>query len=144
MLVNYSELTKKHSADWLEWVTHSEHAWDHCRETGAHPSTIPSLFSISLQFMSVLSPSHTMDRQVGVRLAQGESLADILATSDTTEGVATTLALQQLLMTKIDPRILDFKFPIISGVAAILKGHITPSIGLKLLMQYPVRDENRE
>ena len=83
-------------------------------------------------------------RQVGVRLAKGETLDDILATSDTTEGVATTLALQQLLMTKVDPRILDFKFPIISGVAAILKGHITPSFGLKLLMQYPVRDENRE
>jgi glycerol-3-phosphate dehydrogenase len=83
-------------------------------------------------------------RQVGVRLAKGETLEDILASSDTTEGVATTLALQQLLMTKVDPRILDFKFPIISGVAAILKGHITPSFGLKLLMQYPVRDENRE
>ena len=82
-------------------------------------------------------------RQVGVRLAKGETLEDILATSDTTEGVATTLALQQLLMTKVDPRILDFKFPIISGVAAILKGHITPSFGLTLLMQYPVRDENR-
>jgi hypothetical protein len=38
---------------------------------------------------------------------------------------------------------MDFKFPIISGVAAILKGKITPRIGLKFLMQYPVRDENR-
>lgn len=121
-------------------MTHSEHAWDHYRETGTSSShSLPT----SLQFVNSVPLSY-INRQVGVRLAQGESLPDILATSDTTEGVATTLALQQLLMTKIDPRILDFKFPIISGVAAILKGHITPSIGLKLLMQYPVRDENRE
>jgi glycerol-3-phosphate dehydrogenase len=84
------------------------------------------------------------NRQVGVRLAKGESLEHIIATSDTTEGVATALALKQLLMTKVDARILDFKFPIISGVAAILEGHISPSEGLTFLMQYPVRDENRD
>ena len=58
-------------------------------------------------------------------------------------GVATALALEQLVRTRIRPEIIDFKFPIISGVAAILKGKITPKIGLKFLMQYPIRDENR-
>jgi glycerol-3-phosphate dehydrogenase len=82
------------------------------------------------------------NRQVGVRLAKGESLEHIIATSDTTEGVATALALQKLLMTKVDPRIVDFKFPIISGVTAILNGFLTPSEGLTFLMRYPVRDEN--
>jgi glycerol-3-phosphate dehydrogenase len=82
------------------------------------------------------------NRQVGVRLAKGECLEHIIATSDTTEGVATALALQKLLMTKVDPRIVDFKFPIISGVTAILNGHLTPSEGLTSLMRYPVRDEN--
>ena len=58
-------------------------------------------------------------------------------------GVATALALEQLVFTKVKPEIVNFKFPIISGVAAILKGKITPKIGLKFLMQYPIRDENR-
>ena len=39
--------------------------------------------------------------------------------------------------------VFDFKFPILSGVAQIVKGAITPSFGLNLLMRYPVTDENR-
>lgn len=82
-------------------------------------------------------------RQIGVRLAKGETLKNILATSDTAEGVSTSLALQQLLMTKVEPRVLDFKFPIISGVASVVKGKITPRAALDLLMDYPVRNENK-
>ena len=83
-------------------------------------------------------------RKVGYRLAKGESLDDILKSSGgVSEGVFTALALEQLIMTRVRPTVMEFKFPIIAGVAAILKGKITPRIGLKFLMQYPIRDENR-
>ena len=69
---------------------------------------------------------------------------DILKSSGgVSEGVFTALALEQLIMTRVRPTVMEFKFPIIAGVAAILKGKITPRIGLKFLMQYPIRDENR-
>jgi glycerol-3-phosphate dehydrogenase len=81
---------------------------------------------------------------VGIRLAKGESLDDILQSIDgVSEGVFTALALEQLIRTKVRPQVIEFKFPIISGVASIIKGNITPRFGLSLLMQYPVRDENR-
>ena len=81
---------------------------------------------------------------MGIRLAKGEKLEDILAsTGGVSEGVFTALALEQLIKTKVKPKILDFKFPIISGVAGILKGKFTPSFGLTLLMKFPVRDESR-
>jgi glycerol-3-phosphate dehydrogenase len=85
-----------------------------------------------------------MHRQVGMRLAKGEQLSDILASVDgVSEGVFTALALQQLIKTKVRPEIVDFKFPIISGVSSILLGNMTPTFGMKKLMQYPIRDENR-
>jgi len=68
----------------------------------------------------------------------------VLATLDgVSEGVFTSLALEQLLKTKVRANVFDFKFPILSGVAQILKGVITPSFGLNLLMRYPVTDETR-
>ena len=83
-------------------------------------------------------------RQVGIRLARGEALDDVLGSIDgVSEGVFTALALEQLIKTKVRPTVFDFKFPIISGVASIIKGNTTPRFGLSLLMQYPVRDENR-
>ncbi len=83
-------------------------------------------------------------RRVGFRLARGEKLETILKSIDgVSEGVFTALALEQLIITKVRPTVVDVKFPIISGVAAILKGKITPRIGLKFLMQYPILDENR-
>lgn len=94
----------------------------------------------------IFPPLHFLQldrRQVGFRLARGESLDEILATSDTAEGVSTVLALEQLLMTKVEARVLDFKYPIISGVASVIKGNITPKFGLKLLMDYPVKNENK-
>jgi len=84
------------------------------------------------------------NRKVGIRLARGESLSEILDSSEgVSEGVYTALALQQLIKTKVKSDIIDFKFPIISGVASILQGNITPKFGLMRLMQYPIRDENR-
>ena len=83
-------------------------------------------------------------RQVGYRLAKGETLEVILKNVDgVSEGVYTALALDQLVRTRVRPNVVDLKFPIVTGVAAILKGKITPKIGLKYLMEYPIFDENR-
>lgn len=83
-------------------------------------------------------------RQVGFRLARNEKLEDVLKSVDgVSEGVYTALALHQLIKTKVKPQLIDFKFPIISGVANILQGHMSPEYGMMRLMEYPVRDENR-
>jgi glycerol-3-phosphate dehydrogenase len=83
-------------------------------------------------------------RKVGYRLAKGEKLEDILSSIEgVSEGVFTALALEKMIKSKVRPEVVDFKFPIISGVAQIIKGSITPRFGLNLLMRYPVKDENR-
>ena len=83
-------------------------------------------------------------RQVGYRLAKNEKLEDVLNSVDgVSEGVYTALALHELIKTKVKPENIDFKFPIISGVASILQGYMTPEIGMKRLMRYPIKDENR-
>ena len=80
---------------------------------------------------------------MGVRLGQGERLEEILNTVDgVSEGVYTALALEQLIKTKVRAEVVEMKFPIICGVASILKGSMTPKSGLTMLMQYPLRDEN--
>jgi glycerol-3-phosphate dehydrogenase len=110
---------------------------------GANEETFMGLAGVGDTFGTCLGPL-SRNRQVGYRLAKGEKLEDILeSTGGVSEGVFTALALEQLIKTKVNPRIFDFKFPIISGVAGIIKGTITPQFGLTLLMQYPVRDENR-
>ncbi len=110
---------------------------------GANEETFSGLAGVGDTFGTCLGPL-SRNRQVGIRLAKGEKLEDILSsTGGVSEGVFTALALEQLIKTKVKPKIFDFKFPIISGVAGILKGTITPSFGLTLLMQFPVRDESR-
>jgi glycerol-3-phosphate dehydrogenase (NAD+) len=110
---------------------------------GAEPETFFGLAGVGDTFGTCLGPL-SRNRNVGIRLAKGEKLEDILNSSDgVAEGVFTALALEQLIKTKVKPSIFQFKFPIISGVAAILKGSITPKYGLQMLMQYPIRDENR-
>lgn len=77
-------------------------------------------------------------------LAQGQSLEQVLSSLDgVSEGIYTSLALQQLICTKVKPEVVDFKFPIIAGVASIVQGNMTPRQGMTKLMQYPIRDENR-
>ena len=81
---------------------------------------------------------------MGYRLAKGETLEQILASMDgVSEGVDTALALEQLIQTKVKRNVFDFKFPIISGVAQIIKGKVTPAFGLQLLMRYPLRNDIR-
>lgn len=110
---------------------------------GADEETFFGLAGVGDTFGTCLGPL-SRNRQVGIRLARGEKLESILSSIDgVSEGVFTALALEQLIKTKVRPTVFDFKFPIISGVASIIKGTITPEFGLTLLMKYPVRDENR-
>jgi len=110
---------------------------------GADVETFGGLAGVGDTFGTCLGPL-SRNRQVGIRLARGESLEDILSSIDgVSEGVCTALALQQLVKTKVRPDVIDFKFPIISGVSSIMQGNITPTFGMMKLMQYPIRDENR-
>lgn len=110
---------------------------------GADQETFEGLAGVGDTFGTCLGPL-SRNRKVGYRLAQGEKLEDILNSSDgVSEGVGTVLALEQLIKSKVKNNVFEFKFPIIAGVAQIIKGNITPSFGLNLLMRYPIRDENR-
>jgi len=111
---------------------------------GANQETFWGLAGVGDTFGTCLGPL-SRNRKVGYRLAKGEDLQDVLKSMDgVSEGVFTVLALEQMIKTKMNkPNVFDFKFPIISGVAQIIKGNITPKFGLNLLMRYPIRDENR-
>jgi glycerol-3-phosphate dehydrogenase len=111
---------------------------------GANPETFWGLAGVGDTFGTCLGPL-SRNRRVGYRLAKGETLEDVLQSMDgVSEGVFTALALEQMIKSKmLKPNVFDFKFPIISGVAQIIKGNITPKFGLNLLMRYPIRDENR-
>jgi len=109
---------------------------------GADQETFGGLAGVGDTFGTCLGPL-SRNRQVGLRLARGEKLDEILVNLDgVSEGIYTALALEQLIKTKVRPTVFEMKFPIISGVASIIKGNITPEFGLRLLMQYPLRDEN--
>ena len=109
---------------------------------GADQETFAGLAGVGDTFGTCLGPL-SRNRQVGLRLAKGENLSEILETMDgVSEGVVTSIALEQLIKKKVRPAVCEMKFPIISGVSSIIKGNITPEFGLRLLMQFPVRDEN--
>lgn len=109
---------------------------------GADQETFAGLAGVGDTFGTCLGPL-SRNRQVGCRLGKGEKLEDILKTVDgVSEGVYTALALEELIKTKVRSDVVQMKFPIIVGVASILKGKFTPRAGLLMLMQYPIRDEN--
>jgi glycerol-3-phosphate dehydrogenase len=110
---------------------------------GAQQETFFGLAGVGDTFGTCLGPL-SRNRKVGYRLAKGESLNSILESMDgVSEGVSTVLALEDLIKTKVRANVYEFKFPIIAGVAQIIRGNITPRFGLNLLMRYPVRDESR-
>lgn len=110
---------------------------------GADQETFAGLAGVGDTFGTCLGPL-SRNRQVGVRLAEGEKLGDILETMDgVSEGVLTSIALEQLIKKKVRPAVCEMKFPIISGVSSIIKGKITPEYGLRLLMNFPLRNENQ-
>jgi glycerol-3-phosphate dehydrogenase (NAD+) len=70
-------------------------------------------------------------------------MEEILAsTTEVAEGVDTSLALLEFIKTRCKGYRLDLKYPILFGVAAILKGELTPREGLRGIMQMPFLMEN--
>jgi len=109
---------------------------------GGESSTVFGLSGVGDTFGTCFGPL-SRNRQVGLRLGQGESLDEILAsTTEVAEGVATALALRELVNKRVKGYRKDLKYPILFGVAAILDGEISPREGLELLMEkYPLRLE---
>jgi len=109
---------------------------------GGESSTVFGLSGVGDTFGTCFGPL-SRNRQVGIRLGQGEKLDDILdSMSGVAEGVATARALRQLVNAKVKGYRKDLKYPILLGVASIIDGEISPKEGLGLLMtRYPLRIE---
>lgn len=108
---------------------------------GGRSSTIMGLSGVGDTFGTCFGPL-SRNRNTGVRLGRGESLKDILDTqTEIAEGVETAFALERLIKKSHRSYRLDLKFPIIFGVAEILRGDSTPKEGLESLMLMPLRPE---
>lgn len=109
---------------------------------GAKPSTIAGLSGVGDTFGTCFGPL-SRNRQFGYRLGKGETMREILAsTTEVAEGVDTSIALVNLIKTKCKGYRLDLKYPILFGIADILKGDLTPKEGLQGLMNLPFTMEN--
>jgi hypothetical protein len=86
-------------------LTHTHHTHSpHTLTTHTHHTHSPHTHTYTpLTPHTALTPTfRTLLSQVGFRLAQGEALEDILASSDgVSEGVGTVIALEQLLKSKV-------------------------------------------
>jgi len=108
---------------------------------GGRSSTINGLSGVGDVFGTCFGPL-SRNRQLGVRLGRGERLADIIKTqTEVAEGVDTAFALEMLIKKSHKSFRLDLKFPIIFGVAEILRGERAPRDGLQSLMMMPLRSE---
>ncbi len=108
---------------------------------GGRPSTLSGLSGVGDTFGTCFGPL-SRNRKTGVRLGKGETLKDILASStEVAEGVDTATSLVELIKKNNRSYRRDLKFPIIFGVAEILKGERTPREGLLDLMNLPLRAE---
>jgi glycerol-3-phosphate dehydrogenase (NAD(P)+) len=77
------------------------------------------------------------NRRVGLALARGESLADIVNNmSEVAEGIRTTEAAREL------GRRHGVELPIATMVDQVIQGKITPEEGARLLMARQLRSEN--
>lgn len=103
---------------------------------------LPSTSGVGDTFGTCFGPL-SRNRKFGYRLGQGESMAEILASSsEVAEGVDTSIALVNFIKTKCKGYRLDLKYPILFGVAAILEGKLTPLEGLRGIMNMPFIMEN--
>lgn len=64
------------------------------------------------------------------------------STTEVAEGVDTALAVVNLIQKDLKGYRLDLKYPILFGIARILKGKQTPREGLDALMAMPMQMEN--
>jgi len=112
------------------------------RTRGALPSTLMGLSGVGDTFGTCFGPL-SRNRQLGYRLGQGEKLEDILASStEVAEGYATALSLVDFIEQRVPQSFrMDLKFPILFGVAEVLRGERTPLEGMEDLMLLPIRME---
>jgi len=112
------------------------------KAVGGKRSTMMGLAGVGDTFGTCFGPL-SRNRQLGYRLGKGEKLEDILGSStEVAEGYATSLSLVDYIDKKLpDSFRKDLKFPILYGVASILKGETTPLKGMQGLMTLPIRSE---
>lgn len=102
---------------------------------GARPETISGLAGVG-DLMLTCFGALSRNRSVGVRLGQGEKLADIIASmNEVAEGVPTTAVALQL------SEKYGLDLPIIRTVHKVIQGEITTRQALEDLMSRPLRAE---
>ncbi len=102
---------------------------------GAEASTFRGLAGMG-DLIATCSSDLSRNYQVGYRIAQGESIAQILKTmSYVSEGVPTTRSVYHMSQK------LEIEMPITEGVYGILEGHISPGQAISALMQREQRYE---
>lgn len=98
---------------------------------GANPATVAGVSGLG-DIMLTCYGSLSRNRTVGVRLGQGERLEDILAsTSQVAEGVATARVVARLAYQY------RVQLPVLTAVAQILEGHVTPREAVLAIMELP-------
>ncbi|CAM9184690.1 unnamed protein product, partial [Chrysoparadoxa australica] len=108
---------------------------------GGRTTTLAGLSGVGDTFGTCFGPL-SRNRNFGIRLGKGETMEEILASStEVAEGVDTALALSDLIRAKDHSYRIDLKYPVIFGVANILKGQLNPRTGMSELMMMPLRAE---
>eukprot|EP00035_Acanthoeca_spectabilis_P029961 m.7148 g.7148 ORF g.7148 m.7148 type:complete len:532 (+) comp3918_c0_seq2:277-1872(+) len=107
-----------------------------CIAKGAEIKTVTGLSGVG-DLMLTCFGKVSRNRTVGRRLGEGETVADILATStEVAEGVATTPAAARLA------RALNVRAPIIFAMEQVLAGAVSPNAALMGLMARPMSVED--
>jgi len=105
------------------------------QKMGARPETISGLSGLG-DIMLTCYGSLSRNRSVGVRLGQGEALADILSSSSqVAEGVATAGVVVALA------RKYKVQLPVLTAVAQVLNGHINAAEAVAAIMNLPQVEE---
>jgi len=106
-----------------------------CTAMGGKPETVNGLSGIG-DLMLTAFGELSRNRTCGMRLARGEKLADILATT-TVEGVPTAGVAMHFA------KIAGLELPIFSVVSGILDGSVDPRKAGELLMERPLGTESK-
>ncbi len=103
---------------------------------GARPATVSGLSGLG-DIMLTCYGELSRNRSVGVRLGQGEALAEILASSSqVAEGVATAGAVVSLA------RNYRVSLPVLTAVAQVLDNNLTPRQAVYEIMALPQIEEH--
>ncbi|CAK0787504.1 hypothetical protein CVIRNUC_010724 [Coccomyxa viridis] len=103
---------------------------------GAKPATVSGLSGLG-DIMLTCYGSLSRNRSVGVRLGQGEALADILASSNqVAEGVSTAGVVVSLARTY------RVSLPVLTAVAQVLAGALSPKEAVYEIMNLPQIEEH--